>query len=1335
LDIKMPGSILREFNEHVPARRRTGVRREVTISCTESIPEQLLHGREYFDISDEAAWVVSTYKRGHSVPALRDASLNTYWQTNGPLPHLLTLYFNRLTLISHLCIYVDTDVDGSYTPKTLSIRRGTQLCDMVENVLVHLANFKGWAVIPLCARGRNFVSAFILQIAILANHLNGRDSCIRQIKVFGPKFEWKSELSNKALVFSFEIDLWVFVIERPGGIPITLDVTGNIRDYRLTTTKLEDYQKKLSTMRIRLSSYMKELERAREELSSPTLVRNLLDLLIPYWDRACQLVEKYKDTLPIRNPADDIIEWHNFAIEVAKARSIAEDYLKKDKVDDDRRDMKQNSGALYHLNLPKWELLKFDGDVLQFETFWEQFEDQIHRQSELRDTTKFTYLRSCLTGNALNAIDGLSVTAANYSAAIEILKSRALEVLGKNPSSPELTESEVLLEIFKLKVEESVSMDDHKPSSNVTFIRRKSPPRNRLPSVAALHAEPRSFEGCTVCGEHHRRQGKTYVSVASKGGTKEIGARKPNDVITRPVGRGITNCYTSSTEKDEDVSSNRALLGRTSTEKENLLQTARVILQSDDGNQLFVTYLFDSGCQRSLIRKDLAESLRLKCTTERLMLLRMGESHSKYEKLRCVNFRLKGIYGGEDSYPIEALCVPRITTVDANPSAANWHHLHGLNLADIFPRERTENDVLIRIDFYNRLLFRERIVGGITLPEAVNTPFGWIVSEIIGVTDDKGAEDNSVSRLMKTFEETLEYSDGRYTVKLPWKPGFPNLSNNYTHALQRLFKTEASLLNDTTKSEMYSKTLKEYMTEGIIERTLTKGRIVFGASAHFGRTSLNRQLDTGPSLQRDLTSYWSARGRIPNVSSDRITQQIERQDRDVTRFLWKEPGDPSHPQTFRFRRLCFRLTCSPFLASAAMQHHAKQNKDKWPKAAEEVLKNVYVDDLLFSLDDRTETVECVKELKQLTETAGFCLTKWSSTEPTVLRSLPEKGVASDCKPKTSLGIVWDNKEDTITSSAICVARSDQQMTNRGMLSAVMMIFDPLGYLSPFLVKAKRMLQNMLKDWQDWITEIPSISEIRLPRCLLPIRTDCIKEVELHGYGDASEMAFWSTVYLRITTVLGEIITNFVMSKTRIAPVKRVTLPRLELMAALITARLLSFVKTSLEVKFSRIVCWTDSQIALRWIQGDSYRWKPFVGNRVESILELTEAQWWRYCPTTDNPADVLTSGCSLKDLVSINLWWHGPHWLAKCEDVWPTAKLELTIDRSPEFQAEVQKLARELHVQAKTEAVLDVQKYCRLTKLLNVTAYVLRFITKYKVTPEERKSSTCEKSIKRNNSG
>ncbi|KRZ07030.1 hypothetical protein T11_11806 [Trichinella zimbabwensis] len=786
------------------------------------------------------------------------------------------------------------------------------------------------------------------------------------------------------------------------------------------------------------------------------------------------------------------------------------------------------------------------------------------------------------------------------------------------------------------------------------------------------------------------------------------------------------------------------------------------------------------------------------------MLLRLGEMHSKYEKLRCVNFCLKGIYGGEDSYPIEALCVPRITTVDANPSAANWEHLHGLKLADIFPRERTEIDVLIGIDFYNRLLFKERIVGGDALPEAVNSPFGWILSgnipaddgsgkcitllvkteneyseddlrrfwdlEVIGVADDKGKEDPSTSRLMKTFEETLEYDHGRYTVKLPWKPGFPNLPNNYAHALQRLLKTEASLLKEPIKSAMYSKTLREYITDGIIERvenvhgdegrtwylphhmvfktdqTSTKGRIVFDASAHFGRTSLNRQLESGPSLQSDLVRILLRfrRHRVgvqADVSRMFLQIGLHKEDRDVTRFLWKEPGDPSPPQTFRFRRICFGLTNSPFLALAVMQHHARLYKSKWPKAAEEVLKNVYVDDVLFSLDDRTETMECVRELKQLMETAGFHLTKWSSNEPSVLRSLPEEDVVSESKAKMALGIVWDSKEDIITFPVVSVARPDQQMTKRGMLSVIMKIFDPLGYLSPFLVKAKRMLQalwrkgidwdtplpqNMLKDWRDWIAEIPSISEIRLPRCWLPAGTDCIKEVELHGYGDASEMAYGSAVYLRATTVSGETVVKLVMSKTRIAPVKRITLPRLELMAALITARLISFVKTSLEMKFNKVVCWTDSQIALRWIQGDSYRWKPFVGNRVESILELTDAQWWRHCPTADNPADILTRGCRMKDLVSNNLWWHGAHWLTKCEDAWPTAKLELVIDRNPEFQAEVRKSARELHTQTKAEPVLDPQKYSSLTKLFNVTAYVFRFITNCKAVPEERMTTPLD---------
>ncbi|XP_003369516.1 conserved hypothetical protein [Trichinella spiralis] len=254
---------------------------------------------------------------------------------------------------------------------------------------------------------------------------------------------------------------------------------------------------------------------------------------------------------------------------------------------------------------------------------------------------------------------------------------------------------------------------------------------------------------------------------------------------------------------------------------------------------------------------------------------------------------------------------------------------------------------------------------------------------------------------MKTFEETLEYDNGRYTVKLPWKPGFLNLPNNYAHALQRLLKTEASLLKEPIKSEMYSKTLREYITDGIIERvenvhgdegrtwylphhmvfktdqTSTKGRIVFDASAHFGRTSLNRQLEAGPSLQSDLVRI------LLRFRRHRIGVQA-----DVSRISGRnpipveKPGDPSPPQT---------------LSSGAATRQTEQ--EQVAHGSRRSAKNVYVDDLLFSHDDRTETMECVRELKQLMETAGFHLTKWSSNEPSVLQSLPEEDVVSESKAK------------------------------------------------------------------------------------------------------------------------------------------------------------------------------------------------------------------------------------------------------------------------------------------------------------------------------------------------
>ncbi|KRY65027.1 hypothetical protein T4A_7068 [Trichinella pseudospiralis] len=804
-------------------------------------------------------------------------------------------------------------------------------------------------------------------------------------------------------------------------------------------------------------------------------------------------------------------------------------------------------------------------------------------------------------------------------------------------------------------------MSDREPSSDVT-VRTKSPPRKKLLSVAAIHAETRSTESFVMFRERCRcfrclQRGHTGNRFPEDKRCECPSCGKTHhkllhgDQAIRLSRAGETSSVKPTIEKDEGVLSSRTLLGRTAARREGLLQAARAFLQSEDGNQFLVTCLFIPVANDHLLER---------IWRNRCGYLRRQRQSSHRSTLR-----------------------PENNNGRRKPISSELGGLHGLKLADIFLRERTGIDVLIGIDFYNCLLFKERIVGGDALPEAVNSPFGWILSG--NIPGDNGKEDPSASRLIKTFEESLEYSHGRYTVKLPWswKPGFPNLPNNYAHALQRFLKPEASLLKEPLKSAMYSNTLIEYITDGIIEKienvhgdegrtwylphhmvfrtdqTSTKGQIVFNASAHFGRTSLNRQLESGPSLPSDLI-----------------------------RILLR----------FRIHRVGVQADVSRMFLQIGL-HKEDQDENLF-----------WLDE--FSLSSLSSDATSRQIVQEQVAQGG----------QRILRSLPEEDVVSKSKAKMALGIVWDSKEDIITFPVVSVARLDQQMTKRGMLSVIMGIFDSLGYLLPFLVKAKRMLQvlwrkgidwdtplpqNMLKDCRNWIAEIPSISEIRLPRCWLPAGTDCIKEVELHGYGDVSEMAYRSAVYLRVG----------------------VTVPRLKLMAALITARLISFMKTSLEMKFSKVVCWTDSQIALRWIQGDSYRWKPFVGNRVESILELTDAQWWRHCPTTDNPADILTRGCRMKDLVSNNLWWHGPHWLTKCEDDWPTTKLELAIDRNPEFQAEVQKSARELHTQTKSEPVLDPQKYSSLMKLFNVTAYVFCFIMNCKAVPEERKTTPLDEDL------
>ncbi|RLU15991.1 hypothetical protein DMN91_011749 [Ooceraea biroi] len=239
---------------------------------------------------------------------------------------------------------------------------------------------------------------------------------------------------------------------------------------------------------------------------------------------------------------------------------------------------------------------------------------------------------------------------------------------------------------------------------------------------------------------------------------------------------------------------------------------------------------------------------------------------------------------------------------------------------------------------------------------------------------------------------------------------------------------------------------------------------------------------------------------------------------------------------------------------------------------------------------------------------------------------------------------------------------------RVILSQIASLFDPLGLLGPIIVAAKIFLQKLWKlhlTWDDsipselaaeWIQiyeELPLINQLVFPRQI------CVADpvnIQLHGFADASEAAYGACIFFRSVDASGTHSVKLVCFKTRVAPLKQISLPKLELCAAVLLARLYSVVHKAFKLKFDKIVLWSDSTIVLQWINMSPHRLKSFVANRITEIQQLTETCEWRHVPSLDNPADLASKGLSPKQFVRCTLWNCAPSWLAADESAWPENK-------------------------------------------------------------------------------
>lgn len=427
-------------------------------------------------------------------------------------------------------------------------------------------------------------------------------------------------------------------------------------------------------------------------------------------------------------------------------------------------------------------------------------------------------------------------------------------------------------------------------------------------------------------------------------------------------------------------------------------------------------------------------------------------------------------------------------------------------------------------------------------------------------------------------------------------------------------------------------------------------------------------------------------------------------------------------------RVPFGATCSPFLLAATLRHHLKAVEEKFPRTAKILSDNLYVDDFVTGADSVEEAERIIRESQTILEMGGMNLRKWRSNHPEIIASLAETESAQKTLPELGptkiLGVEWrpDTDDFVFEMPALIGFLASRQDTKRFLLQASARIFDPFGFLSAITITAKVMFQNLWErgtawdeklpsdlqeTWDKWCQQLPQLRQISVPRILARKLRDARTKSELHIFCDASPKAYGAVAYIKAQNEEGEITIVLLMAKARVAPLKRLSLPRLELMGALIGARLASYLTEQLNVNDISVHCWTDSTVALSWIKSSALRWKPFVSNRVQEIQTLTDPTVWKHCPGKENPADLLTRGILPAELVGRKDWWTGPEWLKREE----RSIMVSDIQESQLCMAE-ERAVQILHTitQSTPEPLMNLEDHSSLTRVLRVTAWVRRFI-------------------------
>lgn len=578
------------------------------------------------------------------------------------------------------------------------------------------------------------------------------------------------------------------------------------------------------------------------------------------------------------------------------------------------------------------------------------------------------------------------------------------------------------------------------------------------------------------------------------------------------------------------------------------------------------------------------------------------------------------------------------------------------------------------------------------------------------IVDDKemSMEDK---RFVKIAEQSIRLQNGHYSLDLPFRSNCPVMPNNYQVAEQRLtglrkkFKRNEHFRSEYTEfmENVINKGHAEVVPQAEIQRTdgrlwylphhgvfhPKKGtiRVVFDCGATYHGTSLNAALLQGPDLTSTLIGVLARFRQHPvalmaDIKSMFHQVRVSRGDVDFLRFLWWPNGDITlNPVEYRMTVHIFGAVSSPSCANFALRQTAKDNRGTCsPDVVSTIERNFYVDDCLKCLETEEQAVELMRELTRVCHKGGFHLTKWVSNSRIVLAHIAKEDRATEMKEldldkdqlptERALGLLWSVENDTFKFN---ISIPERAPTRRNILSMVSSIYDPLGFLCPVTLSAKLLLQDLCRQkcswdqpipqacaerWRRWVTGLDELQDFSVKRCVNPSEAGASVKAELHHFSDASEQGYGTVSYMRLHSETHTVHVAFMLGKARVAPLKQMTIPRMELVAATLAVRVDVMLRRELEIELNSSTFWTDSQSVLKYIGNEHTRFRTFVANRIAVIRENTDVSQWRFIGTKINPADVASRGVKATTFVKCSEWLNGPDFLWTSESEWPQNPLQ-----------------------------------------------------------------------------